>query len=174
MLTVGKPAPEFNLQGIGDDGEFKGYSLADYRGKWVVLFFYPLDFTFVCPTEITAFSKALSEFEKLNAVLLGASTDSVHSHKTWLKELGKLGFPLLSDMSHKVSRDYGVLIEEEGHTVRGTFIVDPEGTLMYSLIHDKGIGRSIKETLRVVAALQQGELCPVEWEPGKETLHKAK
>lgn len=174
MVQVGKPAPDFRMQGVNDAGEFKEYALQQFKGQWVVLFFYPLDFTFICPTEITGFSKALGEFDKLNAKILGVSTDSVHSHKAWLKDLGKLGFPLLSDMSHKASRDYGVLIEEEGHTVRGTFIIDPEGKLMYALTHDKGIGRSIKETLRVLAALQQGELCPVDWEPGKETLHKQK
>jgi len=174
MLQVGKPAPDFKMEGVGDDGVFKHYELQQCKGKWVVLFFYPLDFTFICPTEITGFSKATSEFEKLNAKVLGVSTDSAHSHKAWLKELGKLGFPLLSDMSHKASRDYGVLIEEKGHTVRGTFIIDPDGVLQYALTHDNGIGRSIKETLRVLAALQQGELCPVDWAPGQETLHKSK
>jgi alkyl hydroperoxide reductase subunit AhpC len=174
MIQVGTPAPDFKLEGVNDAGEFKYYSLADYKGKWVVLFFYPLDFTFICPTEITGFSKSLDAFKQLNAEVLGASTDSVHSHKAWLKDLGALGFPLLSDMSHKASRDYDVLIEEKGHTVRGTFIIDDKGILMYALTHDNGVGRSIKETLRVLAALQQGELCPVEWEPGKATLGKKK
>ncbi len=172
QTLIGKEAPNFKLQGVSHE-EFKDYKLTDYRGKWVVLFFYPLDFTFICPTEITGFSKADEEFEKLNAKVLGVSTDSVHSHKAWLKELGALKYPLLSDMNHKVSSDYGVLIEEEGIALRGTFIIDPEGIVRYALVHDNGVGRSVKETLRALQALQTGELCPVEWTPGEKTLGKA-
>lgn len=152
--------------------KFETHTLAQNRGKWVVLFFYPLDFTFICPTEITAFSKHYDDFEKANAVVLGASTDSVHSHKAWLKELGELRYPLLSDMSHAVSREYGVLIEEKGIALRGTFIIDSEGVLRYALYHDLGVGRSVDECLRVLSALQTGELCPVEWKPGEKTLGK--
>lgn len=169
---IGKQAPDFKLEGVSHK-TFEHHALADYRGKWVVLFFYPLDFTFICPTEITGFSKADNEFEKLNAKVLGVSTDSKHSHKAWLKELGALKYPLLSDMNHKVSRDYGVLIEEEGIALRGTFIIDPEGKVRYALVHDNGVGRSVKETLRALQALQTGELCPVEWAPGEKTLGKA-
>jgi peroxiredoxin (alkyl hydroperoxide reductase subunit C) len=169
---VGKQAPDFKLEGVSHE-EWETHALADYRGKWLVLFFYPLDFTFVCPTEITGFSKADGEFEKLNAKVLGVSTDSKHSHKAWLKELGALRYPLLADKTMKVSRDYGVLIEEEGIALRGTFIIDPEGKVRYALVHDNGVGRSVKETLRALQALQSGELCPVEWMPGEKTLGKA-
>ena len=171
---VGKPAPEFTLEGYTPSGEFKNYSLKDYRGKWVVLFFYPLDFTFICPTEITEFSTRYAEFEQLNAVVFGASTDSCHSHKAWCEsKLGKLNYPLLADQSHEVSRSYGVLIEEKGHTLRGTFVIDDKGDLRYALYHDNNVGRSVDECLRVVKALQTGELCPASWTPGKPTLGKA-
>ena len=169
---VGQNAPEFTLQGVVGD-KFKDVCLDEFKGKWVVLFFYPLDFTFICPTEITEFSKRDSEFKQLNAQVLGASTDSVYSHKAWLKELGNLNYPLLSDITKEASRKYGVLLEEKGIALRGTFIIDPEGKLRYQLVHDLGIGRSIEEILRVLRALQTGELCPVEWKPGKNTLGKA-
>src|SRR3989338_2145151 len=120
MVKVGKPAPEFRLEGIQDvTGDYKEYGLADYRGKWVVFFFYPADFTFICPTEITGFSKHYDEFEALNAVVYGCSTDSVHSHKAWLRDLGELKTPLLSDMTHDVSAAYNVLIDDEGIALRG-------------------------------------------------------
>lgn len=186
IAHVTKPAPDFSLEGvIGND--FKTFKLSDYqkskgksakggsagKGKWVVLFFYPLDFTFVCPTEITAFSKALPQFKKLNAEVLGVSTDSVHSHKAWLKELGDLGYPLLSDITHQTAEDYGTLIHEKGISLRGTFIIDPEGILRYALYHDLNVGRSVDECLRVLSALQTGELCPIEWKPGQKTLGKS-
>jgi len=171
MTLVGKQAPDFKLQGVSHE-KFETFKLEDYRGKWAVLFFYPLDFTFICPTEITGFSKQYEEFKKLNAVVLGVSTDSVHSHKAWLKDLGPLNYPLLSDMNHKVSEAYGVLIKDEGIALRGTFVIDPDGFVRYALYHDNGVGRSVKETLRVLAALQTGELCPVEWTPGGQTLGK--
>ena len=171
-VKVGQNAPEFTLQGIVDE-KFKDVSLDEYKGKWVVLFFYPLDFTFICPTEITEFSKRDSEFKALNAQVLGVSVDSVYSHKAWLKELGKINFPWLSDITKDVSRKYGVLLEDKGIALRGTFIIDPEGKLKYQLVHDLGIGRSVEEILRVLNALQTGELCPVEWKPGKKTLGKA-
>ena len=171
-VRVGQAAPEFTLQGLVDE-KFQDISLDNYRGKWVVLFFYPLDFTFICPTEITEFSKRDSEFKALNAQVLGLSVDSVFSHKAGLKELGKINFPWLSDKTKEVSSKYGVLIEEKGIALRGTFIIDPEGKLKYQLVHDLGIGRSVEEVLRVLRALQTGELCPVEWKPGKKTLGKA-
>lgn len=171
-VRVGQNASEFTLQGIVGD-KFKDISLDEYKGKWVVLFFYPLDFTFICPTEITEFSKRDSEFKAKNAQVLGVSIDSVYSHRAWLKELGNLNYPLLSDITKEVSRKYGVLLEDKGIALRGTFIIDPEGKLRYQLIHDLGIGRSVEEILRVLNALQTGELCPVEWKPGKSTLGKA-
>ncbi|MCR4319153.1 MAG: peroxiredoxin [Candidatus Brocadiaceae bacterium] len=171
-IKVGQNAPEFTLQGVVGD-KFKDVCLDEYKGKWVVLFFYPLDFTFICPTEITEFSKRDSEFKALSAQVLGVSIDSVFSHNAWLKELGNLNYPLLSDITKEVSRKYGVLLEDKGIALRGTFIIDPEGKLRYQLVHDLGIGRSIEEILRVLRALQTGELCPVEWKPGKKTLGKA-
>jgi alkyl hydroperoxide reductase subunit AhpC len=171
-INIGQNAPEFTLQGVVGTN-FKEIHLHDYKGKWVVLFFYPLDFTFICPTEITEFSKRDSEFKALNAQVLGVSVDSIHSHRAWLKELGNLNYPLLSDITKEISRKYGVLLEDKGITLRGTFIIDPEGKVRYQLVHDLGIGRSVEEILRVLNALQTGELCPVEWKPGKKTLGKA-
>jgi len=170
VVQIGEKAPDFALEGVLDR-EFVEVKLGDYVGDWVVLFFYPLDFTFVCPTEIRGFAARLSEFEGLNAQVLGCSVDSKYSHLAWIeRDLGKLGFPLLSDMTGSVAREYGVLLEEKGHTLRGTFIVDPEGVLRYSLVHDNNIGRNTEEILRVLQALQTGELCPVDWKPGMQTL----
>ncbi len=173
MAQVARPAPHFTCEAVVGEGEFKTIKLSDYEGKWVVLFFYPLDFTFVCPTEITEFSRRDSEFEALNTKVLGGSTDSVHSHRAWLKELGTLNYPLFSDITRSMSRDYGVLLPDQGIALRGTFIIDPEGILRYALYHDLGVGRSVNETLRVLKALQTGELCPVGWEEGGKTLGKA-
>jgi peroxiredoxin 2/4 len=173
MLMVGQKAPEFTLEGVVGKGDFKQINLGDYKGKWVVLFFYPLDFTFVCPTEITEFSKRTEEFQKMNAVVLGCSTDSKFSHKAWINGgLGEIRYPLLADMNRDVSRKYGALIEEKGHTTRATFIIDPEGTLQYALYHNTQVGRSVGETLRVMEALQTGEKCPVDWKKGEKTLGK--
>ncbi|MGQ3684538.1 MAG: peroxiredoxin [Candidatus Loosdrechtia sp.] len=171
-MKVGQDAPGFTLQAVVGD-KFNEVSLDDYKGKWVVLFFYPLDFTFVCPTEITEFSKRDRDFKELNAQVLGVSVDSVYSHQAWLKELGELAYPLLSDITKEVSRNYDVLLEDKGIALRGTFIIDPEGKLRYQLVHDLGVGRSVEEVLRVLRALQTGELCPAEWKPGKKTLGKA-
>jgi len=171
MINIGKGAPDFNLQGVMD-GKFKDYSLGDYKGKWLVVFFYPLDFTFVCPTEIREFSTHNEEFEKLNTSVLGVSVDSVHSHKAWVAgDLGPLKFPLLSDFHKKMSRDYDVLLEEEGISLRGTFIIDPEGIVRHLTVSDNDVGRSVAETLRIVTALQTGKLCPVEWQSGQDTLN---
>jgi len=173
FIQVGKPAPEFSVEAILKD-EVTKVSLSDYKGKkWVVVFFYPLDFTFVCPTEIVEMSEKNAEFEKLNAVILGGSVDSIYSHRAWMKDLGQLNYALFSDMNKEMSRDYGVLIEEKGHALRGTFIIDPEGILRYHLVHDLTVGRSADETLRVLGSLQTGELCPANWKPGQKTLGKA-
>lgn len=167
MPMIGQPAPQFTCQAVVDGGEFKQISLSDYKGKWVVLFFYPLDFTFVCPTEITQFREFLPQFKKLNAVVLGASVDSVHSHKKWIKEdLKDLGYPLLSDLTKRISRDYGVLFEDKGISTRGTFLIDPDGNLQYMGIHNTDVGRDANEILRVLAACQSGELCGAGWKPG--------
>jgi alkyl hydroperoxide reductase subunit AhpC len=174
---VGKPAPDFSMEAVTGDGkEFKRVSLSDYRGKWLVLFFYPLDFTFVCPTEITALSEAADIFRDLDTEILGVSTDSVYSHKAWINTpkdqngLGELNFPLASDVTHKVSRDYGVLIEDEGIALRGLFIIDPEGELKYQVVNHNNVGRSVDETLRVLQALQSGGLCAANWQPGDANL----
>lgn len=170
---VGQPAPEMTLDAVLGNGEFTKISVGGKSDNWTVLFFYPLDFTFICPTEITGFSKRFEEFQKLSADVYGCSTDSIHSHKAWLKDLGELKTPLLSDMTHELSDAYGVLIEDEGIALRGTFIIDPDGVLQYANIHSNNVGRSIDETLRVLNALQTGELCPVDWEEGGNTLGKA-
>lgn len=174
QTLIGKPAPDFKLQGVREHeaSGFEEVHLSDLREKWVVLFFYPRDFTFICPTEITGFSKEHEAFTKLNAVVLGISTDSAYSHRAWLKDLGSLHFPLLADVTQKVSADYGVLLEETGEALRGTFLIDPTGVVKYALYHNNDVGRSVKETLRVLEACQTGERCQMGWEPGQKTLGK--
>jgi len=173
-LQVGSPAPEFRAQAVTPNGEFKDVKLSDYRSKWVVLFFYPLDFTFVCPTEIKSFGEHYKVFKDSNAEVIGASIDSVYYHLAWINNgLGKLPFPLLSDITKTISRDYGVLIEEKGIALRGTFIIDPDGKLRSAVVNDTGIGRNIDETVRTLKALQTGELTPCGWNPGQKTLGKA-
>jgi alkyl hydroperoxide reductase subunit AhpC len=173
---VGEPAPAFDMKAVVQGNLDSRVKLSDFKGKWVVLYFYPLDFTFVCPTEITAVDNRLNEFEEANAVVIGCSTDSVHSHKAWMEKgpkeggIGQLTHALASDLTGKVSRDYGVYIEEEGITLRGLFIIDPDGVLQYSVVHALNVGRSVDETLRVLQALQSGGLCPMDWKPGEETL----
>ncbi len=172
MLQVGSPAPLFDVEAYVA-GATKHVSLAELRGKWTVLFFYPRDFTFVCPTEIRGFAAAESQFAEVNAVIVGASTDSAFSHQAWFeRDLPEVKFPVLTDTTHQVSRDYGVLIESTGAALRGTFIIDPDGVLRYSVVSDLNVGRSIDETLRVVKALQTGELCGLDWKPGAEFVKK--
>ena len=170
---IGQLAPQFKTQAYVD-GQIKDLSLSDYKGKWVVLFFYPLDFTFVCPTEILEFSKRADEFKKKGAQIIGGSIDSVFSHKGWCEQggLGKLNFPLISDLTKQISSDYGILLEDKGISLRGTFIIDPEGRVRAATIHDLQVGRSVDETLRVLDAFQTGELCPVGWKSGEKTLGK--
>lgn len=171
-LQVGQPAPDFTMEGVSGK-EFKEFSLSDYRGRWVVLFFYPLDFTFVCPTEIVGFNESYDRFKNLNAEILGASVDSKFSHLAWIsQELGDLHYPLLSDITKDVARKYGILIEQKGISLRGLYIIDPNGNLRYELVHDLSVGRSVDETLRVLEALQTGELCPLDWKKGAQTLGK--
>jgi peroxiredoxin (alkyl hydroperoxide reductase subunit C) len=177
VLQVGKKAPNFrmpstkNLETLADDVQ-----LADYHGKWLVFYFYPLDFTFVCPTEITALDERLEEFANLDAEVLGCSTDSVYSHRAWIRTprdqggLGSIKHALASDITKSVARDYGVLIEDKGIALRGLFIIDPEGVLRYQVVHDENIGRNVEEVLRVLEALQAGGLCPANWKPGQALL----
>ena len=178
MSLVTKKAPEFTADAVvGHD--FKEISLADYKGKWVVLFFYPLDFTFVCPTEITALSDAYGKFREKGAEVLGCSVDSKFSHLAWVDMprkkggLGEIAYPLLADIKKDIARDYGVLLDE-GIALRGLFIIDPEGNVAYEVVHDLGIGRNVDEVRRVLTAIQTtretGEVCPINWTPGDETM----
>lgn len=169
---VGKKAPDFRMKTCDGDGcNFGEVSLSDYKGRWLVMFFYPLDFTLVWPTEIRGYSGRIDDFKKADAEVLAVSVDSEHSHKAWINSsLGKVNFPMASDMTKKVSSDYGVLLEDEGIALRGLFIIDPEGIVRYSVVHDLGVGRSVDETLRVLKALKTGGLCPVDWEEGEELL----
>ncbi len=172
MIQVGQPAPDFALEAVSGD-KFIDIKLSDYRGKWVVLFFWPLDFTFVCPTEVTAFSKRIDEFRQLGAEIVGASVDSKFTHLAWTKEIGQINYPMASDITKEVSREYGVLIEGAGIALRGLFIIDPNGVLNYQVVHSLNIGRNVDEVLRVLRALQTGELCPIDWDEGGQTLGKA-
>lgn len=169
---VGKQAPDFSMKTCdGDGSKFGEVSLKDYKDKWLVMFFYPLDFTIVCPTELIGYSQKNEDFTNLNAELLSVSVDSEHSHKAWIESsLGELNFPMASDMTKEVSRDYGVLIEEDGVALRGLFIIDPEGVIRYSVIHDLDVGRSVEETLRVLKAFKTGSLCPLDWGEGDDLL----
>jgi peroxiredoxin (alkyl hydroperoxide reductase subunit C) len=174
---VGQPAPSFDMPSTKNIEKLnENVKLSDYKGKWVVLLFYPLDFTFVCPTELTTFSDRYEDFQGIGAEVIGVSTDSVHSHRAWLKTprdrggVEGLKYPLASDITKRVASDYGVLIDDKGIALRGLFVIDPEGMLRYAVIHDLNIGRSAEETLRVIQALQTGGLCQAEWHPGQETL----
>ncbi|GMV64862.1 MAG: peroxiredoxin [Candidatus Omnitrophica bacterium] len=175
MLQVGKPAPSFKAQALAGT-EFKEIGLDDYKGKWVCLYFYPLDFTFVCPTEIVEFNNAVDRFKALNCEVIGGSTDSVFSHLGWTQadeRISNLSYPLISDITQAIGREYGILIEEKGITLRGAFLIDPNGILRYQLVHDLSVGRNVDEILRVLTALQTGELCPATWKKkGDKTLGK--
>ena len=174
MIHIGKPAPDFQGLTAYQNGEFTKVSLADYKGKWTILFFYPRDFTFICPTELRGVAKHMDEFANLNCEIIGASTDSEWSHKAWFeKDLPQVTYPVIADTTHQLAKDYQVYNEDEGLAERGLFVIDNEGIVQYALVSAGSVGRSVKETLRVVEALQSGELCPVEWEPGAETLGKA-
>lgn len=168
-MKVGDSVRDFEFEAY-HSGNFVRGKLSDYRGKWVVLFFYPLDFTFVCPTEIRGFAKNHGDFESENSVVLGASTDSVHSHKAWFeRDMPEVKFPVIGDTSHELSNYFNVL-QKDGTALRGTFIIDPDGFLRYVVVSDNNVGRSVGETLRVLKALKTGGLCPVEWAPGEKTL----
>ena len=179
---VTKEAPNFTSQAVVD-GAFKTVSLTDYRGKYVVLFFYPLDFTFVCPTEIIAFSDRIADFKKRNVEVLGVSIDSRFSHLAWVNTprtkggLGKLDYPLVEDLTKKISADYGVLLDA-GIALRGLFLIDKGGVIRHATINDLPLGRSVDEALRVIDALQHfekhGEVCPADWKPGQMALDPKK
>ncbi|KAJ3041998.1 hypothetical protein HDV00_008289 [Rhizophlyctis rosea] len=182
LARVQYPAPHFSADAVVD-GDFKVVSLDDYKGKYLVLFFYPLDFTFVCPTEICAFSDRIDEFRAAGVEVVGCSVDSKFSHLQWTKQdrkeggLGAMKIPILADITKKIARDYGVLVEEgpdAGVALRGTFIIDPTGKLRISLINDLPIGRSVDEVLRLIDALQfnekYGDVCPVGWKKGNSGM----
>ena len=176
--TVQKEAPNFTATAVVNE-EFQSLTLADYQGKYVVLFFYPLDFTFVCPTEIIAFSDRIADFHKRGAEVIGVSTDSQFSHLAWIQSpratggLGGLKYPLVADLTKKISSDYGVLLDA-GIALRGLFLIDAKGIVRHITINDLPLGRSVDEALRVLDALQHfekhGEVCPADWKPGALTI----
>ncbi|KAJ6589447.1 thioredoxin-like protein [Mycena capillaripes] len=180
VALVQRPAPGFKAPTVVN-GIFEDISLSDYLGKWVVLLFYPMDFTFVCPTEILAFNDALPALKEINTVVLGVSTDSQYSHLAWSTQPRKQGglgpdlkLPLVADKSMQISRDYGVLLEDEGIALRGLFIIDPKGTLRQITVNDLPVGRSVEETTRLIKAFQftdqYGEVCPANWTEGAKTI----
>lgn len=174
-IRVAQSAPSFEAEAYlrGNAGP-SAVSLDAYRDRWLILFFYPRDFTFICPTEIQAFAEFDDEFERAGASVLAASTDSYHSHKAWFesdRRLARVDFPVIADTSHRIAADYGVLLED-GSSARGTFVIDPEGVVRHTTVSDDSVGRSVQETLRVLHALQTGALCPVEGRPGEPTLNE--
>ncbi len=178
MTQVQQPAPFFKGKAVVA-GEIKDVSLNDYKGKWLVFFFYPLDFTFVCPTEILAFNEHLDRFKALGCEVLGCSVDSEHTHRAWMNTapkdggIGKLKYPLLADITKDVARDYGVLLPA-GIALRGLFLINPEGKIEYSTVHNLSVGRNVEEILRIVDAFQttakSGEVCPANWKKGGNTM----
>jgi peroxiredoxin (alkyl hydroperoxide reductase subunit C) len=178
-VLVGKKAPEFKAT-AAIAGDFKEISLSDLRGKHVVLFFYPLDFTFVCPTELHAFQEKLEQFREMNTEVIGCSVDSQFSHNAWLKtpvaEGGIQGvkYPLLADINKTIARDYDVLIPEAGIALRGTFLIDKDGIVRQQTVNDLPLGRNVDEMLRLVEALQfhekHGEVCPANWKKGEKSM----
>ena len=176
---VTKEAPDFTAPAVVNGQIVNEYKLSSNRGKYVVLFFYPLDFTFVCPTEIVAFSDRIEEFRKRGAEVIGASVDSQYSHLAWIKTpraqggLGGLAYPLVADITKKIAADYGVLLDG-GIALRGLFLIDKQGVVRAVTVHDLPLGRSVDEVLRVLDALQfyekHGEVCPADWKPGAATI----
>lgn len=174
MIHIGKQAPDFSHITAYKKNEFTKVSLSDYKGKWLAFFFYPRDFTFICPTELRGFAKHEDEFKQMNCEVLAASTDSEWSHKAWFEQdLPEVSYPVLADTTHEISKAFDVYNEVEGLAERGLFIIDPTGIVKYALISTGSVGRSVKETIRVLKAIQSGDLCPVEWEEGETTLGKA-
>jgi peroxiredoxin 2/4 len=180
-IRVGQSAPDFKATAVIDQ-EFKDIKLSDYRGKYVVLFFYPLDFTFVCPTEIIAFSDRYEEFKKLNTEVLGVSVDSAFSHLAWIQSdrkqggVGDLNYPLVADIKKEISSSYNVLDPEAGIALRGLFIIDKDGIIQHATINNLAFGRSVDETIRVLQAVQYvqthpDEVCPAGWKPGELTMN---
>jgi len=174
MLNVNTKAPDFTKVKSYHQGELKDISLSDYSGKWLVLFFYPRDFTFVCPTELRGFAKHETDFKNLNCEILAASTDSEWSHQSWFThDLPEIKYPVIADTTQALSRAYEVLNETDGSADRGLFIISPEGLIKYIVVSSGSVGRSVTETLRVLKAIQSGDLCPLDWQEGDKTLGHA-
>ena len=177
MVRVGETIPDLEVEAYHEDS-IKKIRLSDYRGKWLVLVFYPADFTFICPTELEDFADLYDEFRKEGAEVLAVSTDTVYVHKAWhdtSPAVGKVKFPMVGDPAGRLCRAFGTYLEDQGVSLRATFIIDPDGVLRAAEIHDLNIGRSAREILRKLRALRYvrehpGEVCPAEWEPGKKTL----
>lgn len=178
-VLVTKPAPDFKAQAVMPDNSFKEISISDYKGKYVVLYFYPLDFTFVCPSEIIAFDHRLKEFQSRNTEVIGVSVDSHFSHWAWKNTdvnnggIGQVQYPIVADITKQISRDYDVLFNDS-IALRGSFLIDKEGIVRHQVINDLPLGRNIDEMLRMIDALQfteqHGEVCPAGWEKGKEGM----
>jgi alkyl hydroperoxide reductase subunit AhpC len=178
-VLVGKEAPNFTAQAVLADGSFKEVSLSDYKGQHVVLFFYPLDFTFVCPTEIIAFSERVADFEAAGTQVLGVSVDSHYTHLAWRNTprndggIGAIKYPLIADLGGKIAQDYDVLLDA-GIALRGLFLIDKDGVVQHQVVNNLPLGRSVDEALRVVKALQfveeHGEVCPANWQEGSATM----
>lgn len=179
MLTIGDKLPRFSLQavvGLEPGKQFKEITDQDYAGKWKVLFFWPMDFTFVCPTEIAEFGRQDRAFKDRDAQVLGVSTDTHYVHLAWRNnhpDLKGLPIPMLADTRRELSAALGVLHKQEGVPLRATFIVDPEGTIRFASVNDLSVGRNVDEVLRVLDALQTDELCPCNWKKGEKTLEVA-
>ncbi|MEM0073304.1 MAG: peroxiredoxin [Thermoplasmatales archaeon] len=169
---IGKQAPDFQAKAFVN-GRIEDFKLSKLRGKWVILFFYPADFTFVCPTEIEGFAEKYDQFKKAGAEVVAVSRDTVYVHQAWVehdKRVSKAKYPMVEDRKGEISRDYGVLNENTGNAFRGLFIINPEGIIKYMVVTDDNVGRSTDETFRILSALQSGGLCPADWEPGEPTL----
>lgn len=178
-VMVGQQAPDFTAPAV-IDGKFEQVSLSKYRGQYVLLFFWPLDFTFVCPTEVVAFSNAAPKFAERKTALLGVSVDSQFTHLAWQSTprnqggLGNIAYPMIADQTHEIARKYGVLLEDKGVALRGLFLIDREGIVRHMVVNDLPLGRNVDEALRMVDALrfveQHGEVCPANWHPGEKTI----
>jgi len=167
MLKPGDIMPDFRGQALMPSGEFESLTLASYRNAWSVLFFWPLDFTFVCPTELRGFNALAREFDAMNCRVLGASIDSVHAHRAWVEHgLGKVGFPMIGDIDRSLATGFGVL-DSEGVALRATFIMNPKGIIEAASANAANVGRAPAETLRLVAAFQTGKLTGCDWQPGR-------
>lgn len=182
-VLVTKAAPDFKATAVLGDDQIKEINLSDYKGKYVVLYFYPLDFTFVCPTEIIAFNKKLDEFKKRGAEVIGVSVDSQFTHYAWKNTpveqggIGKIQYPLVADLNRSIAKNYGVLLEDEGIALRGLFLIDQEGIVRHQLVNDLPLGRSIDEVIRLLDALKfhekHGEVCPANWKEGDDTMSES-